>query len=142
MKELSFLISNKREYCIMNDKHNVIKKLEEFYGIEIDSTEYTINKDGMIEFLDLSGKGIKDLSIFSEPYEHHLSCLICLCLADNKIVDISPLCSLPSLSDVDLDNNKIVDISPLCNIKTLSSAFLKGVLNLSPLKDLDITIYY
>ena len=64
--------------------------------------------------LDLSGRGIEDISFISEAVN-----LTELNLSNNKVSDITPLASLEKLEKLDLSNNAVTDINALLTLKAL-----------------------
>ncbi len=76
--------------------------------------------------LDLSGKGIEDLTFLRDAAN-----LEVLNLADNDISDISPLAELTKLRKLDLSGNKVEDINPLLALKNLEELDICG----NPVKD-------
>lgn len=74
-----------------------------------------------VKELNLSGRGIKDISALSQCGN-----LKRLNLSGNKITDISPLVNLPSLEWLDVSNNDIADLNPLISISTLRTLYARG----------------
>ena len=71
--------------------------------------------------LDLSGSGVKDISLLSVCTK-----LTKLDLSDNSISDISALVDIPGLTELDLSNNSISDISPLVSMTKLTKLDLSN----------------
>ena len=71
--------------------------------------------------LDLSGRGIEDISFISEAVN-----LTELNLSGNSISDITPLAALEKLEKLDLSNNAITDINALLSLKSLKELNLSG----------------
>lgn len=67
-----------------------------------------------VEELDLSGRGIRDLSALAACKE-----LRRLNLSDNEITDLQGLMNLPRLSVLDISANQINDLRPLMGLETL-----------------------
>ena len=65
--------------------------------------------------LDLSGKGIRDISALGECDE-----LVTLNLSSNSISDLQPLMRLPKLTRLDISNNTISDLRPLIGLPLLA----------------------
>lgn len=102
----------------------------------------TLEDLGKITILDISGRGVTDIS--SVRYLSKLTFLICddnpisdihilqllsnltfLGLGKTEIEDIYSLGSLPSLTDLWLQNNKIADITPLRNLTNLKTLHIE-----------------
>lgn len=83
--------------------------------------------------LDLSGCGVKDISLLSVCTK-----LTKLDLSGNSISDISPLVDIPGLTELDLSDNSISDISPLVSMTKLTKLDLSnnGVKSAAALKEL------
>lgn len=71
--------------------------------------------------LDLSGSGVKDISLLSVCTK-----LTKLDLSDNSISDISALVDIPGLTELDLSDNSISDISPLVSMTKLTKLDLSN----------------
>ena len=71
--------------------------------------------------LDLSGSGVKDISLLSVCTK-----LTKLDLSDNSISDISALVDIPGLTELDLSDNSIGDISPLVSMTKLTKLDLSN----------------
>lgn len=71
--------------------------------------------------LDLSGSGVKDISLLSVCTK-----LTKLDLSDNSISDISALVDIPGLTELDLSDNSINDISPLVSMTKLTTLDLSN----------------
>ena len=71
--------------------------------------------------LDLSGSGVKDISLLSVCTK-----LTKLDLSDNSISDISALVDIPGLTELDLSDNSIGDISPLVSMTKLTKLNLSN----------------
>ncbi|MBQ9544674.1 MAG: leucine-rich repeat domain-containing protein [Clostridia bacterium] len=76
--------------------------------------------------LDLSGKGLSDISFLSAAIN-----LTELDLGDNEITDVSPLAKLTKLARLNLKNNRINDVNVLLSLKDLRELDLRG----NPLTD-------
>ena len=83
--------------------------------------------------LDLSGSGVKDISLLSVCTK-----LTKLDLSDNSISDISALVDIPGLTELDLSNNSISDISPLVSMTKLTTLDLSNnsIKSVAALKEL------
>ncbi len=83
---------------------------EEQLGIDVASLKNSSK-------IDLSGKGIEDITFLSE-------CTACteLDISNNSIVDISVLSKLPELRILNVSGNKIEDINVLLTLKNLKEA--------------------
>lgn len=79
------------------------------------------------ESLDLSGKGIKDLS----GIENFIN-LKSLNISDNEISDISMLSKLPNLKEIIASNNKIYDISSINQLNIDKADFSNQNITLNP----------
>ncbi len=64
--------------------------------------------------LDLSGRGLRDISALSECTN-----LVTLKLKGNQISDLTPLMNLPNLQNLDVSGNLITDLRPLIGMKKL-----------------------
>lgn len=64
--------------------------------------------------LDLSGKGIRDISALGECTE-----LVTLNLSDNDISDLQPLMKLPKLAKLNIAGNSVSDLRPLIGLPQL-----------------------
>ena len=86
-----------------------------------------------VEALDLSGRGLADLSALSG-----LADLEILSLGGNRIADLSPLAGLSGLEALDLRGNAVADLSALAGLTHLRVLDLSGnaVSDLSPLAGL------
>lgn len=86
-----------------------------------------------VKELDLSGCGIKDISVLSVCTQ-----LKTLDLSGNSITDISALVDIPGLTELDLSHNSISDISPLMSVTALEYLNISGnsVRSLAPIKEL------
>ena len=71
--------------------------------------------------LDLSGSGVKDISLLSVCTK-----LTKLDLSGNSISDISALVDIPGLTELDLSDNSIGDISPLVSMTKLTKLDLSN----------------
>ncbi len=102
--------------------------------------------------LDLSGKGIDDISVLSQCTAlttlnlknnsvSDLTALVdlpnltWLCIWNNKVTDLSPLMGLTGLQYLDADGNKITKIAALTELTELTELYLNGnpLKNVSPL---------
>ena len=83
--------------------------------------------------LDLSGCGVKDISLLSVCTK-----LTKLDLSDNSISDISALVDIPGLTELDLSDNSISDISPLVSMTKLTTLDLSNnsIKSVAALKEL------
>ena len=88
---------------------------------------------GKVEALDLSGRGLSDLSALSG-----LADLEALGLGGNRVADLSPLSGLSGLEALDLRGSAVADLSPLASLTHLRVLDLSGnaVSDLSPLAGL------
>ncbi len=112
-------------------KPKVILELEKALGVVV--REFKLNGTGDIVELDLSNKGISDLSPLA-----NLANLEVLYLRENQIVDLSPLAKLVNLEKLYLDSNEIIDLSPLTKLLNLKKLDLSvnQIIDLSPLANL------
>lgn len=74
-----------------------------------------------VNFLDGTGKGIKDLTGLEKCTN-----LLEVKLAKNEIVDVGPLKDIKGLQSLDLSGNKIVDVGPLGELVKLQYLHLGG----------------
>lgn len=96
-----------------------------------------------METIDLSGKGIDDISLLSALMAlkelnvsnnaittltglDGMNQLEKLDMNTNQISDISLLATIPTLKNVDLANNKVTDLAPLAKLKDLRQLRLNG----------------
>ncbi len=86
-----------------------------------------------IKYLDLSGKGISDITPLS-----NFSNLIVIDLRNNKINDLAPLNNLTNLNRLYLSNNQISNLAPLSNLTNLTTLYLNNnkIEDLTPLSNL------
>ena len=74
----------------------------------------TFGKD--VKELDLSYKGITDISVLSQ-----CSNLLTLNLCGNAVADITPLMDIPNLTTLNISGNGIIDLRPLMGLASLKS---------------------
>lgn len=74
-----------------------------------------------METIDLSGKGIDDLTVLSG-----LPKIKELIVSDNQISNLAGIEGLTTLTKFEAANNKIVDLAPLANLKELRQLRLNG----------------
>lgn len=84
-----------------------------------------------VSYLVCEGLGITSLT----GIENLDALSIWLNLANNQIVDISPITNLVELTSLSLENNQIIDVSPLGGLLALESLFLNEnqIVNISPI---------
>ena len=71
--------------------------------------------------LDLSGRGVTDISVLAD-----CTALVSLDLSDNEIADISALINMPGLTRLDLSGTKVSSLSPLMTLTKLQGLDLSG----------------
>lgn len=69
-----------------------------------------------VQELDLSGKGIADISVLSECKDLRI-----LNLSGNGLADLSPLMNLPALESLNVADNEVGDLRPLIGMASLRS---------------------
>ena len=92
--------------------------------------------------LDLSGRGIRDISSLSECAN-----LTSLNLSGNQVSDLTPLMNLPNLESLNVSGNLITDLRPLIGMKQLRVLNISNNLvdetvtagSISTLQELDIS---
>lgn len=112
-------------------KPKQILELEDYWGWEVKN--YTINQEGNIISLDLSGNKIRDLT----PLQN-LTQLERLNLWHNQIDNIEPLKWLKHLTELHLEGNKFSDLNTLEKLAKLTHLFLNenNIENIRPLQNL------
>ena len=101
-----------------------IRKIEELLGIELEENNYVYSIgdgkskymliDDHVDSLAIEYSSVCDTVFFQlAKVLLELKQLSTLCLHNNQITDISPLCELTQLSVLNLNNNQITDIIPL-----------------------------
>lgn len=80
-----------------------------------------ISFDKSVTDLDLSGRGLSDVSALAECTN-----LKTLNLSSNQISDITPLMDMPYLSDLNLSANNITDVRPLMGMGSITILNLSG----------------
>ena len=91
----------------------ILSDTSEEEGSDISLGGLTFRSD--VEELDLSERGIRDISVLANCKE-----LRRLNLSGNEISDLQGLMNLPLLSTLDISSNQINDLRPLMGIETLS----------------------
>ena len=80
----------------------------------LNTTELTAAQMETLTDLDLSGKGIADLTGLEAAKN-----LKTLSLRGNRVTDLSPLAGLTSLETLDLDENQVTSLAPLSGLDSL-----------------------
>lgn len=104
-----WLISANAAAVIINDA-----KLESALKSALNTTELTASKLESLTELDLSGKGITDLTGLEKAKN-----LRVLSLRNNQIKDLSSLASLTLLETLDVCGNKVSSLTPLSGLNNL-----------------------
>ncbi|MEM7085036.1 MAG: leucine-rich repeat domain-containing protein, partial [Bacteroidota bacterium] len=121
------------------EKPEQIKKLEEFYGVSLESQNfdrgYRLNQNGEIVNLYINAVGIKDLAPIAE-----LTSLQYLELPSNQIKDISSLSHLKNLTNLNISRNQIEDLTPLIHLNKIESLSLQSnpISSIGPIKKLNL----
>ncbi|MCP4580314.1 MAG: hypothetical protein GY839_01755, partial [candidate division Zixibacteria bacterium] len=110
---------------------DVIREIEEIFNLkfrnyirlENNLGEYTLDKNGKVTTLILSGIKITNFNRIISPLKQ-LKNLTKLFIHSNKLNDISLLKDLTTLSELNLSNNQIEDVSPLKDLKDLEVLLL------------------
>lgn len=112
---------------------NLRKALLEILNKEADDTITQYNLMKITRYVDLKGKGIKNLEGLQ-----YAKFILGLDLSNNEIEDISKLSQLIYLNYLDLRKNKISNIKSLEKLKYLSNLYLSNneIEDIEPLKDL------
>ncbi len=120
------------EAITFNDA-NLEAAIREVLGFEDDEDIYSMDCLE-IEVLDLSNKGIKDISDLS-----YFKNLLTVDLSNNQITTIPTLDS-GSLWALDLNNNQITDISGISSLNTLGELYLSNnnISDISALSEMDL----
>lgn len=87
----------------------------------VDITIGGISFKSDVRELDLSGKGIRDISALAECKN-----LVELNLRGNMISDLSPIMNIPGLEWLDVSYNELADINPLMGMGTLRTVYAVG----------------
>ena len=75
-----------------------------------------ITFDNNVEALDLSGKGLMDISALAG-----CTALKTVNLSNNYISDITPLMDIPTLTNINISGNSVKDLRPLMGLTTIQS---------------------
>ncbi len=125
----------------------IIKQIERILGMNLDvvrditfiSRGYSLNEQGQVTGLGLSGYGVESLKVHRIfPLLKELAWLRDLQITNNALEDISQIAALTNLTRLDLNDNQISNISPLAGLINLAGLELGSnkIRNISPLAGL------